>query len=87
MPETYDGRTYVEEDAWICADNLVDADLCGVESHGVSRMQNYMKRLRTGVVDSGGKCTIEKEKPRKSLYSWWKCHGHGSRKLCHEEMY
>lgn len=56
-----------EEDAWICADNLVDADLCGVESHGVSRMQNYMKRLRTGVVDSGGKCTIEKESPG-SLY-------------------
>ena len=24
-----------EEDARICADNLVDADLCGVESHGV----------------------------------------------------
>jgi len=39
-----------EEDAFTCADNLVDADLCGVESHGVSRTTNYMKRLRTGVV-------------------------------------
>lgn len=52
-----------EEDARICADNLVDADLCGVESHGVSRMTNYMKRLRTGVVDSQGKCVIETECP------------------------
>lgn len=50
-----------EADARICADNLVDADLCGVESHGVSRMNNYMKRLRTGVVDSRGVCTVEKE--------------------------
>lgn len=50
-----------EEDAFICADNLVDADLCGVESHGVSRMTNYMKRLRTGVVDGRGRCVIERE--------------------------
>ncbi|MGN0372421.1 MAG: Ldh family oxidoreductase [Enterocloster sp.] len=56
-----------EEDAFICADNLVDADLCGVESHGVSRMTNYMKRLRTGVVDSKGRCRTEKEYPG-SLY-------------------
>lgn len=56
-----------EEDALICADNLVDADLCGVESHGVSRMNNYMKRLRTGVVDSRGECAILKEYPG-SLY-------------------
>ena len=50
-----------EEDALVCADNLVDADLCGVESHGVSRMTNYMKRLRTGVVDSQGQCKVENE--------------------------
>ena len=50
-----------EEDALICADNLVDADLAGVESHGVSRMTNYMKRLRTGVVNSRGVCFAEQE--------------------------
>lgn len=43
-----------ELDAFVCADNLVDADLAGVESHGVSRMTNYMKRLRTRVVDPEG---------------------------------
>lgn len=50
-----------EDDAYLCADNLVDADLCGVESHGVSRMDNYMKRLRTGVVDSRAGCMVEQE--------------------------
>lgn len=50
-----------ETDAFTCADNLVDADLCGVESHGVSRMTNYMKRLQTGVVAGRGECTIERE--------------------------
>lgn len=50
-------------DALVCADNLVDADLCGVESHGVSRMTNYMKRLRTGVVDPKGAPNVEQEYP------------------------
>lgn len=49
------------EDALICADNLVDADLAGVESHGVSRMTNYMKRLHTGVVNATAVPFVEKE--------------------------
>lgn len=40
------------DEALVIADNLVDADLCGVESHGVSRMAIYMKRLRMGGVRS-----------------------------------
>ena len=51
------------DDAFICADNLVDADLAGVESHGVSRMTNYMKRLRTRVVDPAGVPEAVKEAP------------------------
>jgi len=39
-----------EDEAYIVADNLVEADLTGVESHGVSRMAIYMKRLREGGV-------------------------------------
>ena len=39
-----------EDEAYITADNLVEADLTGVESHGVSRMAIYMKRLRQGGV-------------------------------------
>jgi LDH2 family malate/lactate/ureidoglycolate dehydrogenase len=50
-----------QEDAFICADNLVDADLTGVESHGVSRLKNYMKRLSTGVVSATGEITVLQE--------------------------
>lgn len=39
-----------ENEASITADNLVEADLTGVESHGVSRIYIYMKRLRLGGV-------------------------------------
>lgn len=52
-----------EADALVCADNLVDADLAGVESHGVSRMPNYMKRLRTGVVSHEHRIRIREEYP------------------------
>lgn len=38
------------EEAYRNADNLVDADLKGIESHGVSRMAIYLKRLRMGLV-------------------------------------
>ena len=39
-----------EEEAFINADNLVDADLKGIDSHGVSRMPIHLKRLRMGLV-------------------------------------
>jgi LDH2 family malate/lactate/ureidoglycolate dehydrogenase len=46
-----------KDEAYINADNLVDADLTGVESHGVSRMAIYLKRIRDGVVNP--KCEIK----------------------------
>lgn len=52
-----------EKDAFVVADNLVDADLCGVESHGVSRMAIYMKRLATKVVSSSFNIKVEHEYP------------------------
>lgn len=36
------------EDAWVVADNLVDADLRGVHSHGVWRVAPYVEMLRQG---------------------------------------
>ena len=52
-----------EEDAFTVADCLVDADLCGVESHGVSRMAIYLKRLETSVVNAVGEVKVEQEHP------------------------
>lgn len=52
-----------ENDAFTVADSLVDADLCGVGSHGVSRMAIYMERLATKVVSSGSNVKVEREYP------------------------
>ncbi len=38
-----------EDDAWLCADTLVQADLWGHQSHGVMRLSWYEARLRAGV--------------------------------------
>jgi LDH2 family malate/lactate/ureidoglycolate dehydrogenase len=39
------------EDAYIVADSLVQANLRGVDSHGVARVGIYVKRLRMGLVN------------------------------------
>ncbi len=39
------------EDAHIVADSLVESDLRGVGSHGVTRMGIYVKRLRMGLIN------------------------------------
>ena len=51
------------EEALFVSECLVDADLCGVESHGVSRMTIYTKRLETKVVSSVFKVQIERDFP------------------------
>lgn len=40
---------------------LVDADLYGISTHGVSRLAIYLKRLDAGVVEKGNHIRIEKE--------------------------
>jgi LDH2 family malate/lactate/ureidoglycolate dehydrogenase len=52
-----------EGEAFTVAECLVDADLCGVESHGVSRMTIYTKRLETKVVSSVFKVAVEQDYP------------------------
>ena len=64
-----------EQEAWTIADNLVDADLCGVESHGVSRMSIYMKRIKSGVVAKDATSNIIEEHPSSIL--WDGCNSMG----------
>ena len=40
------------EEARIIGDHLVEAECCGLSSHGVSRTAIYLKRLETGVVNA-----------------------------------
>ena len=50
-----------EEDAKFVSDSLVEADLSGVSSHGISRLKIYMTRIDEGVVEKISSVTIERE--------------------------
>jgi LDH2 family malate/lactate/ureidoglycolate dehydrogenase len=48
-------------DAWVVADNLVAADLRGVHSHGVARLERYVKGVRDGLIQARTECTVVAE--------------------------
>ncbi len=54
-------------DAEIVADNLVTADLKGIESHGVARLKRYVDGLLNGVVKTKPNVKIVKEGPVHAL--------------------
>lgn len=56
------------DEAYRNADNLVDADLKGIESHGVSRMPIYLKRLRMGIVKLKTELKVVTESPGTAVY-------------------
>ncbi len=47
--DVFEGVGTPWEDARICADVLITADLQGIESHGVGRLKYYYDRIRAGV--------------------------------------
>lgn len=51
-----------QEAMWI-AESLVEADVMGVDSHGVSRIPIYVKRLETGVVNKVSRLDVVAEYP------------------------
>jgi len=51
------------DDAFICADNLVMADLRGIPSHGVARLQRYVDGIRNGAILPYNRPIIVKETP------------------------
>jgi len=42
-----------EEEATILIESLIDANLKGIDTHGVSRLQIYLKRVEEGLIDPG----------------------------------
>jgi LDH2 family malate/lactate/ureidoglycolate dehydrogenase len=56
-----------KDEAFRNADNLNDADLKGISSHGATRMAVYLKRLRLGLVRPDVKLDILKEAPGSAL--------------------
>lgn len=57
------GAGVPEEPAAVVADTLVDADLHGVDSHGVVRLDIYMKRLEAGMVNAAAQPSLLRDTP------------------------
>ena len=55
------GAGLPEENAEIVAASLVDANLRGVHSHGVSRIPIYVDRLRRGLVNTDPQIAVVRE--------------------------
>lgn len=55
------------EDAAIVAASLVDADLAGMSSHGVTRMSDYLGRMEQGLVSPVTKIDVVRETPSTAL--------------------
>lgn len=51
------------DDAATVADNLVAADLRGVDSHGINRLPSYLARVRQGVLDPTARPTTDQTTP------------------------
>ncbi len=49
------------EDAALFAEVLVDADLHGVSTHGVSRLNIYLKRIDAGLIDPKAALTVDRQ--------------------------
>ncbi len=52
-----------EEDAKIVADNLIMADMRGIESHGVQRLKRYVDGIKAGAVNVHPNIKVVKESP------------------------
>ena len=53
-----------EDDADVVTDNLIEANLRGVDTHGITRLLAiYIKRLRAGIVNARPRITIVAESP------------------------
>ena len=52
-----------EPDADILADALVDADLHGVSTHGVTRLDIYVRRIRAGLIDPRAELQVQATRP------------------------
>ena len=57
------GNGVLKENATIIAKCLVQADLRGVDTHGINRIPSYMTRVREGVLDPKATPSLTKSTP------------------------
>ncbi len=51
-----------EQDAGIFSDSLVDADIQGTSTHGVSRLNIYIRRIQKGLIDPRAEIAIDRKR-------------------------
>ncbi len=61
MYDVFVGLGVPPEDARICTDVLIAADLRGIESHGVARLKYYYDRIKAGVQSTRTEIEVTKE--------------------------
>ena len=52
-----------QEDAAVLAASLVNADVHGTSTHGLSRLAVYVRRIRQGLIDPKAPCRFERVRP------------------------
>ena len=52
-----------DSDAKTTAEGLVDADLCGVDTHGIQRIPNYCQRLQLGLITANPRISVDNITP------------------------
>ena len=61
--KVFQGYGFTAEESTQITDVLLDADLCGIESHGIQRLIRYHKEVTEGMVKLDAKPQIVKETP------------------------
>jgi len=61
--KAFRGYGFSEAESTQITDVLLDADLCGIESHGIQRLIRYHKEVTEGMVKTDAKPQIVKETP------------------------
>ena len=61
--KVFQGYGFTQEESAQITDVLLDADLCGIESHGIQRLIRYHKEVTEGMVKLDAKPQIVRETP------------------------
>lgn len=56
-----------QEDSEIFADSLVDANLAGIDTHGVTRLSIYLKRIKLGLINPKPQMKFEQKFPTAAI--------------------
>ena len=71
----FEKEGFSSRDARIIADNLLEADLRGLNTHGVLRVTMYLKRVRAGVLNSRAEPELLQETPAFAIWDAHNCMG------------